>query len=123
MILFIIFACLIHNSQTIGEPMNEIIGHTANATIETTKAVYAYNKGLVSEAYPHYRKLQALCSLLDHLNDLLEWEYKLQYERCPNTGAYVDNEEALEELGYVIYRIQGQVDAAEITLAAAIDSK
>ena len=95
---------------------------TCNATIETTKAISAYYNGLVSEDYPHFTLLQNLCGLIDKLDRMYEYEHSLTYERCPNTGAYVGNEELLGQLSKEIERTQQEMDTAELNLANAITS-
>ena len=93
---------------------------TANATNETTKAIQAFFNGLVSEAHPHFIQLQKVCNLIDKLDALYDDEHALTYERCPNTGAYVDNDETLQSLTKEIHRVQQEIDAEELTLATSL---
>ena len=93
---------------------------TTNATTETTKAVQAFHNGLVSHEYPHFDLLLTLCALINKLDDLYDYEEELTYERCPNTGTYVDNEELLDQLSKEIERTQQEMDIAELNLANAI---
>ena len=95
---------------------------TCNATIETTKAIQAFHKGLVSDEYPHFDLLLTLCTLINKLDGLYDYEEELTYQRCPNTGAYVGNEERLKQLSYEIESTQQEVDIAELNLANAITS-
>ena len=106
--------------HSFGEPMKLAIHLTANATTETTKAVQAFHNGLVSDEYPHFDLLLTLCALINKLDDLYDYEEELTYERCPNTGAYVGNEELLDQLSYEIERTQQEMDIAELNLANAI---
>ena len=89
-------------------------------SINISKAVWAYHEGLVSPSYPHYEELQTVCYLLDSLDRLYDLEHELTYERCPNTGVYVENEEAMQNLTREIHRIQKEVDNAETILEAAL---
>lgn len=80
----------------------------------------AFFNGLVSEAHPHFIQLQKVCDLIDKLDALYEDEHALTYERCPNTGAYVDNEEAMQALTREIHRVQQEIDTEELNLATAL---
>ena len=108
--------------HSFGEPMKLATHLTTNATIETTKAVQAFHNGLVSDEYPHFDLLLTLCALINKLDDLYDYEEELTYQRCPNTGAYVDNEELLAQLSKEIERTQQEMDIAELNLANAITS-
>ena len=93
---------------------------TANATQETTKAIQAFFNGLVSEAHPHFTQIQKVCNLIDKLDALYDDEFALTYEVCPNTGAYVGNDEALQSLAKEIHIVQQEIDTEEYNLATAI---
>ena len=80
----------------------------------------AFFNGLVSEAHPHFTQLQKVCNLIDKLDALYDDEHALTYERCPNTGAYVDNDETLQSLTKEIHRVQQEIDAEELTLATSL---
>jgi len=80
----------------------------------------AFFNGLVSEAHPHFIQLQKVCDLIDKLDALYEDEHALTYERCPNTGAYVDNEEAMQALTREIHRVQQEIDTEELNLITAL---
>jgi hypothetical protein len=76
----------------------------------------AFFNGLVSEAHPHFIQLQKVCDLIDKLDALYDDEHALTYERCPNTGAYVDNDEALQSLTKEIHIVQQEIDVEELIL-------
>ncbi len=80
----------------------------------------AFFKGLVSKFHPHFSQLQKVCNLIDKLDALYDDEYALTYEKCPNTGAYVDNDEALQSLTKEIHNVQQEIDTQELILATSL---
>ena len=100
--------------HSLGEQMNTI---NQKNLISLKRAFF---NGLVSKFHPHFSQLQKVCNLIDKLDALYDDEHALTYEKCPNTGAYVDNDETLQSLTKEIHSVQQEIDTEELTLATSL---
>jgi len=62
----------------------------------------AYNNGLMTKSHPLFELTQTAVFAQDNYDGLMEFEELLHYQRCPETGAYIDKEKELDKLDAVI---------------------
>ena len=65
---------------------------------EISMHITAYNNGLMTKNHPLFELTQEAVFAQDNYDGLLEFEELLHYQRCPETGAYIENEAELDKL-------------------------
>ena len=87
---------------------------------EISMHIAAYNNGLLTKNHPLFELTQEAVFAQDNYDGLLEFEELLHYQRCPETGAYIENEAELDKLDDAINEACLVRTQAENTLINAI---
>ena len=69
---------------------------------EISMHIAAYNNGLMTKNHPLFELTQEAVFAQDDYDGLLEFEELLHYQRCPETGGYIENEEELDKIDAAI---------------------
>jgi len=84
--------------------------------------ITAYNKGLMTPNHPNFELTQEAVSADDALQALYDYEASLAEERCEKTGAYVDNQQKIDDLDPIIQRAIARHMRAQRRLQKAINN-